>query len=148
MSEEFDAYPDINNLMAQRLAQKISTNSFQGTSPLPPPGTVDPYQLMIKKKQAETEVQADPSTIVKWPSDDIKKLEDYCAKVGIVGFNCGRMHPLAALAMLKDKFGEDYTDVPLNERVPTGYEKVGTPSAYGPNYPYSQAIKKKQILHG
>lgn len=148
MSEEFAPYPDISNLFAQRMAEKIAIKNAEGGSAPPPPGTVDPYQLMIKKKQEETAVEADPNTIVKWPSDDVKKLEDYCAKLGIVGFSCGRMHPVAALAMLKDKYGEDYTDVSLNERVPVGYEKRGTPSGYGPNYPYSEAIKRKQILHG
>lgn len=148
MSDEFAPYPDISDLFAQRMAQKIAAKNAE-RSPLPPAGTVDPYQLMIKKKQqAETEVEADTSTVVKWPAEDIQKLQDYCAKIGIVGFNCGRMHPLAALAMLKDKYGQDFTDVPLNERVPAGYEKLGKPSAYGPNYPYSEAIKKKQILHG
>jgi hypothetical protein len=85
---------------------------------------------------------------VKWPEADVKRLQEYCLKMGIEGFNSGYLPPLVALAILKDKFGDDYTNVPLGERVPEGYEKRGTPSPYGPNYPYSEALKRKQILHG
>lgn len=147
MSDEFESInsrmPDLQAVLAQRIAARQA--EVNPTNP--PPGTVDPYQLMLKRKNAET-AQVDPSTIVKWPEESIKQLQDYCTKMGIVGFNSGRMHPLAALAMLKKQFGDDYTNVPLEERVPVGYEKRGTPSGYGPNYPYSQAVNKKQILHG
>lgn len=130
--------------LAQRIAMKKS--DANGTTP-PPAGTVDPYQLMLQKKKGETS-EVDPSTIQPtWPEAETQKLQDYCAKLGIVGFNCGRMHPIAALAMLKKQFG-DYSGVPLEERMPEGYEKAGTHSGHGPNYPYSSAVNKKQILHG
>jgi hypothetical protein len=146
-----DAFEDIGNRMpdmASVLAQRISARKAEeaGTT-LPAPGTFDPYQAMIKKKQGETS-PVDPGTIQKWPEEDTKKLEDYCQKMGVVGFNSGRMHPIAALAMLKQRFGDDFSNVPLEERVPAGYEKMGTKSSYGPNYPYGEAIKKKQIIHG
>jgi len=148
MSDEFESInsriPDLGAALAQRIAAKKADES--GTT-LPPPGTVDPYQLMIQKKRGET-AEINPTEIQKWPEESEKKLQDYCTKMGIVGFNSGRMHPLAALAMLKKQYGDDYTNVPLEERVPGGYEKLGTPSGYGPNYPYSQAMQKKQILHG
>lgn len=85
---------------------------------------------------------------VKWPEADVRRLQEYCLEMGIEGFSSGYLPPLVALAMLREKFGDDYTGVPLSERVPEGYEKGGTKSPYGPNYPYSEAIKKKQILHG
>jgi hypothetical protein len=148
MSEEFESLnsriPDFSSVLLQRaMAKKNDINS----TALSPPGTIDPYTLLLKKKQAET-AEVDPKTIVKWPDESHKKLQDYCAKMGIVGFSAGLMNPIAALAMLKKQFGEDYTDVPLENRIPAGYEKSGTHSGYGPNYPYSQAISKKQILHG
>jgi len=142
MNEEFRELPDMASILAQRIAAKKADVS--GT---PAPGTFDPYQAMLKKKENETS-PIDPSTIQTWPEEDVKKLQDYCQKMGIVGFNCGKMHPIAALAMLKRQFGEDYSEVPLQERLPNGFEKLGTKSSYGPNYPYSQAVNKKQILHG
>lgn len=136
--------PDLGAVLAQRIAAK----NAEATGTAPPPGTVDPYQLMLQKKREDVYPPTiDAKTIVKWPEADVKKLEDYCAKAGIVGFNCGRMHPVAALAMLKQQFG-DFSGVPLEERIPAGYEKRGTHSGYGANYPYSQAMNKKQILHG
>ena len=146
MSDEYEdlssRIPDFNAALAQRIAAKKGEVSPS----IPAPGTVDPYKIMVQRKQAEVG-EIDPSTIRKWPENDVKRLEDYCARLGIVGFNAGRMSPVAALAMLKQQFG-DYSDVPLEERVPEGYEKRGTHSGYGPNYPYTQAMNKRQILHG
>jgi hypothetical protein len=146
MSDEFESInsriPDLSTALAQRIAARTGQTSNVN----PPPGTVDPYKLMVQRKQGET-TEINMDTIKSWPEADVKKLEDYCAKVGVVGFNCGRMHPIAALALLKQQFGE-FADIPLAERLPAGYEKMGTPSGNGQNYPYSQAMAKKQILHG
>ena len=148
MSEEFESLnsriPDLGAVLAQRIAAKKAETA--GTT-LPPAGTVDPYQLMLQKKRGET-TEINPDTVVKWPEESLTKLQDYCTKMGIIGFDCGRMHPIAALSMLKRQYGDDYTDVPLEERVPAGYEKRGNNSGYGPNYPYTEAMRKKQILHG
>ena len=100
---------------------------------------------MVKRKKGETS-PIDPSTVRKWPEKDVTELEDYCQRNGIVGF-ASRMNPKLALMQLKRQVG-DYSGTPLEERVPEGYERVGTPNKYGPNYPYSSAIAKKQILHG
>ena len=149
MSEEFESLnsriPDLGTALVQRIASKKAEES--GNTP-PPPGTVDPYQLMLKKKQGEEIKEIDPATIQRWPEAAVTKLQDYCTKMGIVGFSSGKMPPLVALAMLKKQFGDDYTGIPLEERVPEGYEKAGTRPQYNPGYPYSQAILKKQILHG
>lgn len=149
---EYEEYPDINSRlpdMASALAQRIAAKSGTMTGTNPPPGTVDPYQLMLQKKQGITSEpkEIDPSTIQHWPEADVQKLQDYCSKLGIVGFNSGRMPPLVALAQLKQQFG-DYSGVPLEERIPAGYEKRGTISGYSPSYPYSKAMQQKQILHG
>jgi len=144
MNDEFEnlnsRIPDFAAVIAQRINQKQGT-----TTPAPTP-SFDPYQAMLKRKEAET-APIDPATIKQWPEEDVKRLQDYCERMGIVGFNCGRMNPIAAMAFLKGKFGGDYTDVPFEERIPSGYEKLGT-EGYEPNYPYSKAMQKKQILHG
>lgn len=150
MSDEFDninsRMPDLGSVLAQRILAKKA----ESTGNLPPPGTVDPYQLMLQKNRPQEVGEIDPKTIVKWPEEDTKKLQDYCAKMGIVGFNCGRMHPIAALSMLRKQFGDDFTDVPLENRVPAGYQKLGTKSDNNSNYPYSSrvGVSNKQILHG
>jgi hypothetical protein len=147
MSDEFESInsriPDLSSALAQRIAAKSGQTSVN-----PIPGTVDPYKLMLQRKNQETTQEIDPSTIQKWPEADTKRLQDYCTKMGIVGFNSGRMPPLVALAMLKRQIGDDYSDVPLEQRVPEGHERMGTHSGYGANYPYSQAMAKKQVLHG
>lgn len=146
MSEEFESInskiPDFSSVLTQRIiSRKCGTESN-----LPPPGTVDPYQLMLKRKHQTPGENLDSPNIVQWPEEDVKKLQDYCQKMGIYGFST-KINPLVALAQLKKQFG-DYVDTPLEERVPEGYEKLGTKPSYNPNYPYSQAMRKKQILHG
>lgn len=135
MSDEFEdlnsRIPDFSAALAMRLAQK------QGTAPTPAPA-FDPYKEMLKRKEAET-APIDPSTVKQWPDADIKRLQDYCESMGIVGFSCGRMSPTAALAMLKSKLGDNYTEIPLEERVPAGCSPIS---------PYSKITPKKQILHG
>ena len=117
--------PDFEMMMAQRL------NSTPNPT-RPPAGTVDPYKLMLKRKEQETApTPTNPTEVTKWPEKDIKALEDYCKRMGIVGFSCGRMSPIAALALLKQKLGDDYTGVPLEER-----------------NPYSSTTKKKDLILG
>ena len=74
-------------------------------------------------------------------------LQDYCTKMGIMGFNTGRLPPAVALAMLKKQMG-DYANVPLEERIPEGYEKCGTRPVSNPSYPFSPVTQAKVILHG
>lgn len=151
MPEEFDTFrelPDMSQMLQQRLAAQGATGGS-----LPPPGTVDPYQVMLARKKAalsaETVKQPELPPVHKWPEEDVKALSDYCAKMGILGF-ATRMNPKIALMQLKQQMG-DYSGVPLEDRLPEGYEKIGTKNSYGPNYPYSSAVsvaQKKQILHG
>ena len=150
MSDEFESInsriPDLGAVLAQRIATKSADTSLNPNSKT---STVDPYQLMLQKKRGESSNESKPVQVTQWPQSVVKQLEDYCAEMEILGFNCGLMHPLAALAMLKQEYGEkNYKNVPLEERIPKGSEKIGTPSGYGPNYPYSQAMNKKVILHG
>lgn len=140
MNEEFPILPGFESMLQQRIAQKSGINS-----PLPPAGTVDPYKLMMQRKSGET-TPIDPSTIQQWPEEDVKELDDFCKRNGILGVSA-RMNPKLALMQLKRQIG-DYSDVPLEERCPIGYEKIGTMPNYNPNYPYGAAMLQKQIIHG
>jgi len=62
------------------------------------------------------------NSTIEWPEEEIKVLESFCLKHGIVGFDCGRMSPLAALSLLKSKLG--VIDAPLEERFPYGNKIV------------------------
>jgi len=136
MSEEYPTMPGFEQMLQTRIVQKASANS------LPPPGTVDPYQLMLQRKNGELSLPE----IQQWPEEDVRALDTFCQQHGILGIS-SKMNPKLALMQLKRQVG-NYSDVPLEERVPEGYEKVGTQNTYGSSYPYSQAVLKKQILHG
>ena len=117
MNENDDKYEtsmsdfDIMSALQQRIAQKQT----QSTSPQSSPSksTIDPYEMMVKRKQEnEGEVTRPVQT---WPEADVKKLEDFCSKMGILGINCGSIPPLVILQMLKNKFGiMDETDMSKN----------------------------------
>jgi len=146
MNDEFE---DINSRipdLSVALAQRISTRQSESIA-LSLAGCIDPYKLIIQKKRAAEAGDINPGEIVRWPEDDTQALKDYCMKMGIYGFNT-KLHPRVVLAQLKKKLGDDYTGIPLDQRVPEGYEKIGTKSPYSENYPYSEAIRQKQIIHG
>lgn len=135
MSEESNSiFPEFDaiSLLQQRLAQKNSKTSSTGNSSTN--GNFDPYKMMVNRKQKNEELSDPNIPIQTWQSEDIKKLEEFCSQHGIIGFNCGRMSPLAALAFLKQKLG--IVDISTKTE------------GYGPNYPYTMAMQKKQILHG
>ena len=103
--------------------------------------------MLQRKKEASGEVSMpDPSTIQKWPEEDVKELEDFCKRNGIVGVST-RINPKIALMQLKRQIG-DYSGVALEDRVPEGYQKINAQNKYNVNYPYFQEKSKKQILHG
>jgi hypothetical protein len=133
MNDEYELInskiPDLQTTLANRIATKSQTT----TPTTPPPGTFDPYKAMLKKKEAES-APVDPSIIQTWPDEDVKRLEDFCKKMGIFGFSAGRMSPIAALALLKQKLG-------VVDGIPEG-------AVSNPNFPYEQMIKKKQLLYG
>lgn len=115
--------PDFNQLVAQKVNPKQQELGF------------DPHKLMVQRKQLETGEVLDVTPVQQWPEKDVQALTDFCAKHGILGFNCGRMSPVAALAMLKNQLG--IVDGPLEQRVPPGYQP------YNPVKPY-----QKTLLHG
>ena len=116
LSLGFEEYPDLKTSIIpdfnQIVSKKVETIK----------GNFDPYKLMVKKKEVDSGEVQDETPKQVWPEKDIKALEDFCKQYGILGFNCGRMSPIAALAFLKQKMG--IADGPLEERIPYGYEKV------------------------
>jgi hypothetical protein len=133
--EEFPSLPDFSNFMAQRIANK--------TKDLTP--KFDPHNLMVKKHKETTGETPIDTPKFEWPEGDMKALNDFCEQNGIMGFNCGKMHPTAALAMLKSKVG-NYKDVPLTERVPFGYEKAGGANPHNANFPYASPQKPNKVV--
>lgn len=117
---EFSEYPTMDmthfNGMTSQKSQVIKD------------GTFDPHQLMVKKKLTDSGESVDITPKQNWPNQDIKTLEDFCLKYGIVGFNAGRMSPIAALTMLKQKLG---IIEPTENRIT-----------------YSDAMNKKTLLKG
>lgn len=63
----------------------------------------DPYQMLLRKKQQEEDPQC--FTVIQYNENDISELEEFCRQYNILGFNCGKMGPKAALNMLKNKLG-------------------------------------------
>lgn len=123
--------PDLQTALMARVASRTGESAV-------PNGTVDPYQVMLnRKKGIEPEL---PPTQTHAP-ETIKKLEDYCRKMGIIGFNYGRMNPLVALQMLKQQMGDFVGDTPYEDRVHPGYQKLGTKD---------EAVAKpgRQVIHG
>lgn len=119
---ENSEYPDIGQFLQQRLLQKINQSSAPATSN---PSGFDPYKAMVKRHKIQTgEEPVELPDAIKWPEEDIKELQDYCQKMGIVGFS-SRQSPKLALIQLKRQFG-DYSDISPENRVPMGYQKIGT----------------------
>ena len=137
MSEEYPTLPGFEQMLQNRIAQKASVSGQ-----LPPPGTVDPYQVMLQRKHGEPTLPP----VQQWPENDTMALNNFCQKHGIVGVS-SRMNPKLVLMQLMRQVG-DYTDVPMEDRVPEGYERRGTISQHGSNYPYTETATKKQIIHG
>lgn len=84
----FEEYPIINN-------------------PLQTIGNYDPIHAMfvkIKQRRDSGEYQELPQKI-EYNSEDVKSLEEFCKRYGIVGFSIGKMSPAVALKMLKNKMG-------------------------------------------
>ncbi len=109
---EYPTMPSMEQVIARRSPTVIKDGAF------------DPHQLMLKKKLTDSGESVDLTPKQSWPDRDIKTLEDFCLKYGIVGYNCGRMSSVAALAMLKQKLGvieptenrETYSDV-MNKKM-------------------------------
>lgn len=147
--EGLEEYPDIQTSHVPDFTQLLSKRMATAVQPSLP--GFDPHAVMVKKSQIEKgEIPAESSVPTpKWPEKDVQALEDFCKQYGIIGFNTGRMPPTAALAQLKKMMGVDYSNVPLESRIPMGYQKVGTPTNnLSPNYPYQRPSDKRTIISG
>jgi hypothetical protein len=61
------------------------------------------FQSLVRRKKQGDDTTLPP--VQQFPQSDIDELESFCKAHGILGFNCGRMNPKAALQMLKGKLG-------------------------------------------
>lgn len=136
-SNSVNNMPSFTNMLSQKLCGKIQ-----------PPQGFDPHAMMVKKHKIETgEVPVDTTNKTNYPEEDIKELEDFCKKFNIIGFNFGTMPPKLALARLKAMVG--YDDRPLEDRIPMGYERGGTPpQTINSSFPYQKAFDKRTLLNG
>jgi len=71
------------------------------------------FQNLVRRKQQGEDTNL--PHIQEFPQQDINELESFCRKYGILGFNCGRMHPKAALRMLKMRMGIPNEEKPIVE---------------------------------
>lgn len=137
---EFEEYPEMQTSVMPDFNQLLA-NKVQSIK-----GGFDPHQMMVQKKQVQSgEIPAD-ITVPKqtWPEKDVKALEDFCKQYGLIGFNCGRMSPIAALSLLKKQMG--VVDGPIEDRVPIGYKKID--SKFTLNNSYSDMVNRKTLLKG
>ena len=102
--------PSFESLLANRLQPMVTTN-----------GSFDPCASLVKRKQRGEDTVL--PAVQQWPEEEIKALEDYCKKIGLIGFSLGKLSPRMTLNMLKSKFG-DFTGIPLENRIPMGFEKI------------------------
>lgn len=63
----------------------------------------DPYKILLQKKFNQTNPSEIPT--ISYNEDDIKELEEFCKKHGILGVNFKNMNPKSVLNMLKNKIG-------------------------------------------
>jgi hypothetical protein len=131
-----DEFDSINNRMPD-LQSALMARMVTRNQEAVPNCKVDPYQVMMNRKNG---VEPELPTVQQYPPEVIKQFEDYCKKMGIVGFSYGRMHPLAALRMLKQQLGDFQGDTPYEDRVEGGYQKLGTKE--------STIKPSRQIIHG
>lgn len=61
------------------------------------------FQSLVRRKKQGEDTTLPP--VQQFPQSEIDELESFCKAHGILGFNCGRMNPKAALQMLKGKLG-------------------------------------------
>jgi hypothetical protein len=110
---EFSTLPNFEMLLYNRIQQKNVTPKQDGA--------FNPCDLLTKRKNGEETIPE----IQQWPEDDVKALQDYCQKMGIAAVS-SRLNPRYVLNMLKSKHGDvDYSGVPIQERIPPGYQKIG-----------------------
>lgn len=140
---QFSEIPDMQSLLMQRIANKVSDQPTKLSG-----GGFDPHASMVKRNKIEKgEELPEIPEAPRWPEEDVQELQNYCQRMGIIGFST-RQNPKIALMQLKKQMG-DFDGISLEERVPHGYEKKGTPNNYNANFPYNHIQKPgKNLLNG
>ena len=69
------------------------------------------HDMLVKRKQQRDSGEEQLPHVVEYNNEDVKALEEFCNKYGIVAMNFGRMNPQIALKMLKSKMGIQETPV-------------------------------------
>lgn len=143
---EFDAWPEMGSPFSkmpsldQFAATKAATKAASG---------FDPHAVMVKRNAINKGEIVDDTPQVSYPEEDVNALRDFCAEVGILGVNFKGMNPKLVLQKLKAEFGANYNGVPMENRTPFGFEKMGTKNSASPNYPFQGTpSSKKNLLHG
>lgn len=91
----YESYPsvDVSQLLLNKMQQSVAG--------VPP--EFDPYAALVKRKKQQDSGELPPIKDIN--PDDLYELQQFCQLHGIVGFNCGKMNPKAALQMLKSRMG-------------------------------------------
>ena len=72
------------------------------------------FKALVRRKKQGEDTTLPPTQ--EYANEDIEALESFCKQHGILGFNFGRMHPKAALSMLKNKMGiSSHTEVSVSQ---------------------------------
>lgn len=96
-----------NQIDAGMLSRMATLNSIYRQNDSKPVSGFDPYQAMLRRKQANVPNEDGyiNAEVQQYDPKDIQALEEFCQQYGIMGFNFGRMNPKSALQMLKNKMG-------------------------------------------
>jgi len=94
----FDEYPEIRN----------SPQNMGNYDPI--------HAMLVKRKQQRDNGEEPLLPKVEYKNEDVKALEEFCQKYGIIGFSTGTMSPVIALRMLKSKMGIIETPTQVNTK--------------------------------
>lgn len=89
----------------------LTTQAFQSGMFSPNQSEISPAQLasLLRGKKFGTGIDDnsfDPLNSANYSEEDLKELQDYCSKRGIIGVSFKGMNPKAVLQMLKAKTGD------------------------------------------
>ena len=94
----YEEYPELNNPYDNMgKYDPLSALSLTKHDPI--------HAMLVKRKQQRDNGEEPILPAVEYKNEDVKALEEFCNKYGIVAMNFGRMNPQIALKMLKAKMG-------------------------------------------
>jgi len=105
----YEEYPELNNPYDNMgKYDPLSALSLTKHDPI--------HAMLVKRKQQRDSGEEPLPPKVEYNNEDVKALEEFCNKHGILGFSVGNMHPKAALMMLKSKMGIIETPIQVNTK--------------------------------